>query len=152
MSYPIAHQARPSICSHGGPSLASVSRNNFGRQHMLMLEEATSLKRILRESNDVWRTNPTNVSRVSFSPKLTQQSNFFRDRALDQVRRFSEFSRKDPIDAHTSAAFYLDGHKLVWRIIYLDPTGTHLAQVPIDPVSVSRVLVIGFAHESPLAT
>ncbi len=69
-------------------------------------------------------------------------------RLLIEVQEFDNFDdANDPWSEHDFGAFDSDGSRVMFKIDYLDPTGTKHSDNPADPEITTRVLTIMLADE-----
>ena len=69
-------------------------------------------------------------------------------RLMLAVATFEAFGPdNDPYGEHDGAGLVVEGHRILWKIDYYDPTLTWLSEDPADPAKTRRVLTVMLSHE-----
>lgn len=103
----------------------------------------------IAQLNDEVRQKPFGPGRRAVVTRAVNHmgADFMR-RAMAAVAAFDEFSMGNNIHRERDyGAFELDGHKLMFKIDYLDVDGVYASDDPADPAQTLRVLTIMFASE-----
>lgn len=67
---------------------------------------------------------------------------------LSLIATFQEFTgENDPYGEHDCAIIHWEGHRVLWKIDYYDPTLRYHSDDPTDPVKTIRVMTVMFAAE-----
>jgi len=110
------------------------------------MDTDTSLERV-RDLNDDARRHFTD-GRIVFTRGIAALSVDDQAEILDRVRTFDAFSPdNDPYCEHDFGAFEYSGHRVFWKIDYLDKEDCYGSPDPADPYVTNRVLTIMLAGE-----
>jgi hypothetical protein len=103
----------------------------------------------IAQLNDDMRRNPTGPGkRTVVTRAVNHMGPEFTRRALAAVAAFDTFTSGNNVHRERDyGAFELDGHKLMFKIDYLDVDGLYASEDPSDPAQTLRVMTIMFASE-----
>ena len=107
----------------------------------------TGTSAAIRRLNDQLRINLTG-GKVMMTPGIIALGLEMQARVLAAVRTFDAFTEEnDPWNEHDMGALDVQGHRIFFKLDYLDPKMTYLSDDPADPTKTVRVLTIMLADE-----
>ncbi|AGK57064.1 hypothetical protein HYPDE_26918 [Hyphomicrobium denitrificans 1NES1] len=108
----------------------------------------------IRELNDAFRTRTGLIApwialgELVITRGVAAHGNDFINRALEEVRAFSEFTESnDPWGEHDFGVFALDGVTLNWKVDCYDEERETASPDASDPAQTRRVLTVMLAEE-----
>jgi hypothetical protein len=101
----------------------------------------------IRQLNDELRQHLLGGSAV-ITPGVAALGKEFVERVVKTLTAFDDFHHaNDPYQEHDFGAFEVEGHKLLFKIDYYDPTFTWHSADPADPRVTERVITIMLVEE-----
>jgi hypothetical protein len=104
---------------------------------------------LIAQLNDDMRQTPRGPGKRAVITRAVNHMGLdFLRRALAVVASFDQFSSGNNVHRERDyGAFEIDGHKLMFKIDYLDVDGIYASEDPTDPAQTLRVMTIMFADE-----
>ena len=101
----------------------------------------------IRALNDDLRTTLTG-GRVMFTRGVAALGQEVQRQIIEALRRYDDFDAdNDPYGEHDFGMIVAQGHELLFKIDYYDPTLEYGSADPADPTKTTRVLTIMQANE-----